>query len=97
MHDALPLAGAGVAGFVLGGLFYGGLWWTVRRSMASQRPALWVLGSLLLRTSMALAGFYFAGDGQWQRLVACLLGFVMARAVAVWRLPPPVQEAGHAP
>ena len=43
---------------LLGAIFFGGLWWTVRKGVASRRPALWFLGSLLLRTSIALAGFY---------------------------------------
>ena len=29
------------------------------QGVSSQRPALWFLGSLLLRMSIALAGFYF--------------------------------------
>ena len=29
------------------------------RALSSTQPALWFLGSLLLRTSVALAGFYF--------------------------------------
>ncbi|WP_372661060.1 ATP synthase subunit I, partial [Hydrogenophaga sp.] len=50
-----------------------------RRLLASPRPALWFLGSLLLRTGVALTGFYLVGGGHWQRLLACLVGFVLAR------------------
>ena len=59
MNDTLSLVLAWVAGGVLGAIFFGGLWWTVRKGVSSQQPALWFLGSLLLRTSVALAGFYF--------------------------------------
>jgi F1F0 ATPase subunit 2 len=76
---------AWLAGGVLGTIFFGGLWWTVRRGVSSQQPALWFLGSLLARMSVALAGFYFVSDGHWERLVACLLGFLTAR-LAVTRL-----------
>ena len=31
--------------------------------------------------SLALAGFYFVAGGHWQRLLACLLGFVIARLI----------------
>ena len=104
MNENLTLALAWLAGGVLGVVFFGGLWWTVRKGLSSQQPALWFLGSLLLRMSLTLAGFYFVGRGHWQRLLLCLLGFVMARVVVTWltRSPAanqnhPAQEARHAP
>ncbi|MEO8159155.1 MAG: ATP synthase subunit I [Betaproteobacteria bacterium] len=104
MHEALTLVLAGTAGAALGAVFFGGLWWTVRRAAASRRPALLFFGSLLLRMSVALTGFYFVSDGHWQRLLLCLLGFVMARLVVTWLSQPAgdsrsrqAQEASHAP
>jgi F1F0 ATPase subunit 2 len=82
MHELLIGALAWLAGLLLGGIFFGGLWWTVRKSVSSQRPALWLLPSLLLRMSITLAGFYFVSDGHWQRWLLCLLGFIMARLIA---------------
>ena len=81
MNEALTLVLAGTAGVMLGAVFFGGLWWTVQRGLALKQPALWFLGSLLLRMSIALAGFYFVSGGHWQRLVLCLIGFVIARLV----------------
>ena len=81
MNETLTLMLAWVAGGALGVVFFGGLWWTVRRGAMSERPALWFLGSGLLRMGIVLSGFYFVGDGHWQRLLICLLGFVMARFV----------------
>src|SRR5450756_1021692 len=81
MNEPLSLAFALAAGILLGAMFYGGLWWTVRRGVSSKRVALWFLGSLLLRMSLALTGFYFVGGGDWQRLLLCLIGFVIARIV----------------
>jgi F1F0 ATPase subunit 2 len=79
MSDPLTLLLASVAGAVLGAIFFGGLWWTVRRAVSAKQPALWFFGSLLLRTSVALAGFYIGSGGHPDRLLSCLLGFVMAR------------------
>jgi F1F0 ATPase subunit 2 len=104
MNETLTLVLAPVAGAVLGAVFFGGLWWTIRQGVSSRWPALWFIASLLLRMSIALAGFYFVGRGHWQRLVLCLFGFVIARLLVTWltRPPPeiqsnPAQEASHAP
>ena len=59
MHEPLTLVLALVTGVLLGAMFFGGLWWTVQKGVASTRSALWFFGSLWLRTSMALAGFYW--------------------------------------
>ena len=74
---------AGTAGGLLGLLFFGGLWWTLRRAFASPRPALWVGGSLLLRMACVAAGFILVAAGDWRRLLACLLGFWAARWLVV--------------
>jgi F1F0 ATPase subunit 2 len=68
-----------LAGTMLGTLFFLGLWWTVRKGLASNRPALWFLGSTLLRTGFVLVGFFFISAGDWRRLLICLLGFFIAR------------------
>ena len=93
MNETLILALALCAGVSLGAIFFGGLWWTVRRCLWSQQPALLVLASGLLRTGIVLAGFYFIAQGRWQRLVACLCGFILARVVMT-RF---AREARHAP
>jgi F1F0 ATPase subunit 2 len=84
MNETLTLVLAWMAGGALGAIFFGGLWWTVRKGISSPSPALWFLGSMLLRMSIALTGFYFVGRGQWDRLLVCLIGFVMARLVVMW-------------
>jgi F1F0 ATPase subunit 2 len=82
MTEALRLLPALVGGVLLGAIFFGGLWWTVRKGMSSKQPALLFFGSLSLRTGVALAGFYLIGRGDWERLPISLLGFVMARLIA---------------
>ncbi len=104
MNEILMWVVAGAMGCVLGAVFFGGLWWTVRKGVSSRGPAFWFLGSMLVRMGIVLVGFHFVGGGQWQRLVACLLGFVIARLV-VMRLTRAgegrsrfhAKEASHAP
>jgi F1F0 ATPase subunit 2 len=104
MSEALSLASALVTGGLLGAMFLGGLWWTVRQGLSSKRVALWFLGSLLLRMGVALGGFYLVSGGHWEQLLLCLLGFVIARLVGTWLMQPsgenrPSQalEGSHAP
>lgn len=81
MNEASSLATALVAGVLLGAIFFGGLWWTVHRGVSSKQPALWFLGSMLLRTGIVVPGFYFVSGGDWKRLLASLLGFIIARLI----------------
>ena len=104
MTETLGLMLALATGVSLGAIFFGGLWWTIRKGVSSKQPALWFLGSMMLRMGIALAGFYFFSNHDWKRLLVCLLGFIMARLVVTWLTRPPAekqahpeQEASHAP
>ncbi len=103
MNETLILILAWAAGGLLGTIFFGALWWTIRKGVSSPRPALWFFCSLLLRMGIVLSGFYFVSGGHWQRLLLCLLGFVMARLAVMWMTrpsrathPQSTQEADHA-
>ena len=85
---------AGIAGLGLGVMFFGGLWWTIRRGLTSPRPAMLFLGSALLRMAVALAGFYLVAGGEWPRLVACLIGFLVARSI-ITRLTRRAEKIPH--
>ena len=95
MSEMMLMIPALLAGMLLGAMFFGGLWWTVQKGMASPRPALWFGASLLVRSGIVLAGFYFVAGNDWKRLLACLLGFIVARII-ITRLTG-IAEAGHAP
>ncbi|QVL34078.1 ATP synthase subunit I [Telmatocola sphagniphila] len=83
MSSYSNLAYAWIAGLLLGIVFLGGLWWTVQKGLVSNNPALWFLGSFLLRAALVLVGFYFVSQGPWESLSACLLGFLCARIFVV--------------
>jgi F1F0 ATPase subunit 2 len=100
MGETSALTLAMLAGSLLGTVFFGGLWWTIQRSVGSNGPALLFGCSFLVRTFIAVAGFYFVSHGGWQRLLACLFGFLLARILVtrMTRLPiekqTPVIEGG---
>ena len=72
-----------IVGLLLGIIFFGGLWFTVKKLTTSKMPALLVMGSFICRIGLVLAGFYFVGLGDWKKLVVCLIGFVVARFAVI--------------
>jgi len=89
-------AAAFLVGFLLGVFFFGGLWWTVRASIFTRWPSCWFLVGLFLRCSIALVVFYFIGQGGWQKLVTCIVGFVLARFVVERMTLLPAEEVDEA-
>lgn len=75
-----------LGGTVIGALFFGGLWLTVRRIPRSRHPALLMFSSLILRLALAGAGFYWVMDGSAVRLLSALAGFLAVRWVLTGRL-----------
>lgn len=88
MIDIAPLLLAWAAGLGLGMLYFGGLWYTMRALPTTDWPVLLTLGSLVVRMTAVLLGFYFVATERWERLLACLFGFVVARLVVVAWLRP---------
>lgn len=81
--DAFQYIIAFTAGAGLGLFFFGGLWMTVQRLPRARHPALLAAGSLLLRVSLSVVGFYLVMDGYWERLLVCLAGFVLMKVLLV--------------
>lgn len=79
-------------GFLLGVLFFGGLWWTVKKLSSSARPTPLLIASFLVRTAAVLAGFYIFLNAGWQYLLAAMAGFLVARTVITYRYRPESKE-----
>ncbi|MDB6085057.1 MAG: hypothetical protein JWN43_2938 [Gammaproteobacteria bacterium] len=92
MTHLLALSFDFIAGLLIGAIFYGGLWWTVRR-ICAKAAGLWLAGSFLVRTMVALAAFYAVARGTWYDAAACLVGFVVARiaVTCITRVRPAVR------
>lgn len=71
------------AGFLLGVFFFGGLWWTTKKAVLSKLPALWFLISLFVRLGITISVIYFISREHWQRMLICLLGFIIARMIVI--------------
>ncbi|SFN65837.1 ATP synthase subunit I [Nitrosospira briensis] len=93
--QALALLLALAAGMLLGVIFFGGLWWTVRSGMTARQPALWFIGSMILRTGIVTMGLYFLlslSGNSWKILLGGLFGFILARLLATRVLPAPLSK-----
>lgn len=74
-------------GCLLGALFLWGLWLTVQRIPTSRHPAALMLGSLVLRFGLAMAGFYLvARYGHWEHILITAAGFTLPRILANRRI-----------
>jgi F1F0 ATPase subunit 2 len=69
-----------LAGGLLGLVYFSGLWWTTQQLTTAKHPALLFLGSFLVRLVVVLGGFYLVAGGRWERMIACLAGFLLARS-----------------
>ncbi len=79
MENYATWAIAAAAGYLIGMMYFGGLWWTVRRLADSPRPALVLAISYFVRTALLFVGFYLALGDHWLRLIFCFGGFLIAR------------------
>jgi len=87
MSETLKVSGAILGGFALGVFFFAGLWWTVRRGVVSAHPAVVFFTSMLARTAIVLAGFYFLSRDDWRNVAGSLAGFVAARFIVTRNAP----------
>ncbi len=79
----LPFLLAGVvAGAALGGLFFGGLWWTARR-LSTSRPGLLLASSYLGRVAVMAVSLVFLASLHPALLFGALAGFIVARTIWV--------------
>ena len=85
MTEAAALLVAAGGGVLLGALYFGGLWLTIRHGLASGAPGFWFLGSVMVRTGLVLGGFWVISGGDWRRLVASLVGFIGVRLAMIPR------------
>ncbi|MBN1848161.1 MAG: ATP synthase subunit I [Deltaproteobacteria bacterium] len=75
-------------GLGVGGIYFSGLWWTVKRLPRVRRQGIWLINSMVVRLLFLLAAFYWIMDGKWQNLLTGLFGFMMMRLITVAILRP---------
>jgi F1F0 ATPase subunit 2 len=73
-------------GAVLGAAYLGALWINVQQVTRARRPGVVLAIGAAVRMTFLLGAFYLVASGDWRRLVACLLGFLLARLIVTRRL-----------
>ncbi len=67
------------AGAIIGLFYFGHLWLTVNKLTGSRKLSLWLGAGFLLRSTITVAAFWFLAAGDWQRILAMTLGFIIVR------------------
>ena len=92
MRSSLNILWAAVAGVALGSVYFVSLWWTVQRLATVRQPAALLLASYVARIAVVVVGVLLIGSGEWTRLAACLVGFLLARLLLCRLLRPPSEQ-----
>ena len=77
-----------VWGVLLGLLYFGGLWTTVRRLPGVSRPKTLLVSSFLVRLALVLAGMWWILQSDLVAFFLCLLSFFLVRVVMTRRFGP---------
>lgn len=77
-----------LAGGLAGGLYFSGLWYTVRQLPTARRPVLLLLGSFALRLVLLLGIIYLLASAHWSYLFSALAGVLLARTLLIHRWGP---------
>jgi F1F0 ATPase subunit 2 len=78
-HELQRLLAALVFGVILGGGYFGALWWTVRRLPGKQHAGRWLAASFLLRLAVTTGAFFLLLPWGAGALAAAMVGFLLAR------------------
>lgn len=83
MNETLLLMIAFACGLFAGTCFFGGLWWSVKRSLLSTEPRMLLFKSFVLRCIIVITLFQFAAADDLTRIIAYMSGFILIRVIAV--------------
>lgn len=70
-----------LTGIAIGGVYFAGLWETVRKLPEAEKPIRRMVLSFVLRATLAVACFTLVMQGGWECLAAAMLGFLTIREI----------------
>ncbi len=66
-------------GVLVGIVYFGGLWWTVKHLQGTESMTRLLAASWLIRNAFFLGVFFWVMQGNWLRLLAAFAGMVSVR------------------
>lgn len=93
---AAPLVLAAAGGVLIGILYFGVLWCTVRRITSARHAAALVTLSFVLRAALAAGGLVFVSGGEPLPLVAAVLGVLAGRTILIRAVGKPLRREDDA-
>jgi len=81
MTNVFPLILSLFTGACAGALFFEGLWRTVSRAVVNAKPVSLFVLSFGIRATLLLTVLWLVSRGNAFRLTACMVGFLLGRAV----------------
>lgn len=74
-----------MVGIMAGGVFFGGLRWTLARMVTAKRILLLMVSSFLLRSAAVVGLLVVAVDGRLARVLGALFGILAIRTILISR------------
>ncbi len=90
MIDWIEITGSVLGGISLGLFYFGGLWWTVARLQNVDRPVMFYMASLFVRSSITLMTLLCIFQFGVLSMLSALAGLFAVRVVLVRRSGPMV-------
>ncbi len=81
MNPVLLLLISFLGGTLLGVFYFNSLWKTVKKLTGEGKQGMFMITGYFIRTGIVFAGFYIIMSGRWERIVAALAGFILAREI----------------
>ena len=85
-ENSMFIIGILLWGAILGLIYFGGLWLTVRRLMTVKHQAILMLCSFVVRNALMVIGFFPVIKQGWQYALICLAGFTVVRFIMIRRI-----------
>ena len=97
MNEFGPPLALFVLGLFLAVVYFGGLWWTLRRLATTRRPGMLLTASTILRLAVVIAVLALLVTDDWRDFFIALAGFLTGRVLlGRWFLhSPPAANAAH--
>ena len=75
-----------IVGILVGSLFFGGLYLTVKKLTSLKYPALFMMLSLIVRLVILTGGIYLIMDGGIKNVLSAMAGIILVRFVMIAKL-----------